>query len=53
MDEKMKRVSLDTAIKLLETWIGAPQEAQDKTLGFIQGVMAMSKPVAESEKQPA
>lgn len=53
MNEKMKRVSLETVEKFLTGWKNVPPETQWAVLGYVQAVMAMSKPVAEPEKQPA
>lgn len=53
MDEKMKRVSLETVEKFLTEWKSKPAETQWAVLGAIQMAMLMSKPVTEPEKQPA
>ena len=53
MDEKMKRVSLETVENVLNDWISKPAETQWAVLGAIQMAMLMSKPVTEPEKQPA
>lgn len=53
MKSVIKQVSPEVVEKLLKGWKNVPPETQWAVLGYVQAVMAMSKPVETENKKSA